>query len=84
MDGLKMKYFVLNPTKDDAYGHASRQAMRTYAKEIHSENPELAKGLTQWASDSETEKDSREVCPCGQLAEDNGWCEDCAPYVHDG
>jgi|GEM_PF-1280886 hypothetical protein len=56
MDGLKMKYFVLNPTKDDSYGHASRQAMRTYAKEIWAENPELSNDLFRWASDAETEK----------------------------
>ena len=56
MNGLIMKYFVLTPTKDDAYGHASRQAMRTYAKEIYTENPILSDDLFQWASDAETEK----------------------------
>jgi hypothetical protein len=53
--GLKMKYFVLNPTKKDAHGHASRQAMRTYADCIEKENPELAEDLRQWASNEETE-----------------------------
>ena len=46
-----MKYFVLNPTKNDNYGHASRQALRTYAKEITDENPELAEDLWKWAND---------------------------------
>lgn len=28
MDGLNMKYFVLNSTKNDAYGKASRMAIK--------------------------------------------------------
>lgn len=71
MDGLKMKYFVLNPTKDDAYGHASRQAMRAYAKCIMPENEKLAEDLFQWASDAETEsggseesKNATDTCTC--------------------
>lgn len=48
MDGLKMKYFVLNPTKRDRYGKASRQAMMAYAEAIKNYNPTLAKDLVEW------------------------------------
>ncbi len=47
-DGLKMKYFVLNPTKDDAYGKASRDALKTYAKAIREENLGLSHDLELW------------------------------------
>lgn len=64
MNGLKMKYFVLNPTKDDNYGHASREALRAYAKAIDGENHELAEDLWKWASDAETEKtDNKSIHP---------------------
>ena len=56
MDGLKMKYFVLNPTKDDHYGQASRQALRAYALSIAGVNPSLADDLRKWASDEETDR----------------------------
>lgn len=46
--GLQMKYFVLNPAKDDAYGEASRKAMLAYSAAIMQENPELATGLFDW------------------------------------
>ena len=49
MDGLKMKYFVLNPNKQDVYGTASRTAMRAYANIIKHENSELANNLVTWA-----------------------------------
>jgi hypothetical protein len=48
MDGLIMKYFVLNPTKRDAYGSASREALLKYAEVIERENQELATDLRQW------------------------------------
>ena len=48
MPGLMLKYFVLSPLKNDAYGRASRLAMITYAKEIEKENPELAEDLRKW------------------------------------
>ncbi len=48
MNGLQMKYFVLNPTKDDDYGQASRIALRAYARAIKEENPELSNGLKSW------------------------------------
>jgi len=48
MIGLIMKYFVLNPSKNDAYGYASRQAMRTYANIIRAENQELSDDLIKW------------------------------------
>lgn len=47
-NGLLMKYFVLNPTKNDAYGKASRKAMKAYAVSIFDENEGLAKDLVQW------------------------------------
>lgn len=47
-NGLLMKYFVLNPNKQDAYGKASRDAMRAYALSISSENEELALDLIKW------------------------------------
>ena len=48
MAGLVMKYFVLNPTKNDAYGRASNQAIRAYAKAIAPTNPEFANDLMNW------------------------------------
>jgi len=51
MNGLEMKYFVLNPeskhAKDD-YAQASRWAMRSYAKRIERVNPELACAIKKW------------------------------------
>jgi hypothetical protein len=46
--GLLMKYFVLNPHKDDPYGVASRAAILTYADCICDANPTLAKHLNDW------------------------------------
>jgi len=51
--GLVLKYFVLNPTKDDPYGEASRQAMRTYARIIREHNAGLAFDLRAWLDDIE-------------------------------
>ncbi len=48
MEGLKLKYFVLNPTKDDSYGEASRKALLAYANEIQGFNRELAYDLKGW------------------------------------
>jgi hypothetical protein len=52
MEGLKMKYFVLNPHSKnelDIYAEASRKAMRAYARHIKIENEELANDLIKWA-----------------------------------
>ena len=46
--GLQLKYFVLEPEKDNDYGVASRQAMSVFASVIHMENPELADDLEKW------------------------------------
>ena len=60
-----MKYFVLKPRSknyDDPYALASREAMRTYAFCIESENPELAEELHKWRikeSDLEFERMSK-------------------------
>jgi len=48
MSGLEMKYFVLNPSKNDAYGQASRDAMVKYADSIVDENPQLSLDLHDW------------------------------------
>jgi len=48
--GLHLKYFVLNPSKSNKHGLASRMAMITYANHIRYENPELAKDLIEWAN----------------------------------
>lgn len=53
MTGLKMKYFVLNPHKNNAYGEASRDALRAYAKTILHKNHKLAKDLLAWLVDIE-------------------------------
>jgi hypothetical protein len=58
MDGLKMRYFVLSPTKDDAFGEASRDAMRAYANRIRFENPVLAKDLLNWAYEIQAKIDA--------------------------
>lgn len=47
--GLIMKHFTLSPTKYDAYGMASREALRAYALSIAETNPRLAGDLTAWA-----------------------------------
>lgn len=51
MNGLQMKYFVLNPTKNDAYGLASRMAILAYATQIYSTNQQLATELRKWVTD---------------------------------
>lgn len=51
MSGLEMKYFVLNPNKNDAYGKASRRAIYHYAAEIYKENKQLAEDLCEWMDD---------------------------------
>jgi len=48
MPGLEMKYFVLNPTKDNEYGTASRKAIRVYAEHIGRFNKKLADDLADW------------------------------------
>jgi hypothetical protein len=51
MEGLKMKYFVLNPHSKhafDIYAEASRKAMRAYARHIKVDNEEFAKELMRW------------------------------------
>ena len=53
MNGLKMKYFVLRPVKDDDHAFASRMAIRAYAANIRKTNPQLAKDLNEWIEDIE-------------------------------
>ncbi len=48
MTGLEMKYFVLNPNKDDPYAVASRAAIATYADSIQGHNQQLALDLKNW------------------------------------
>ena len=51
MTGLKMKYFVLNPHKKDAFGSASRRAILEYARVIRKKNKNLAEELESWILD---------------------------------
>jgi hypothetical protein len=46
--GLMMKYFVLNPNKQDIYGEASRKAMMKYAAVIADKNKEFAEEIRNW------------------------------------
>ena len=46
--GLYMKYFVLSPTKMDAYGKASREALNAYAEAIEEHDDVLAAELRAW------------------------------------
>lgn len=50
MNGLMMKYFVLTPHKDNAYGEASKRALKTYAASIFSENEDLAMDIVKWVA----------------------------------
>lgn len=52
MDGLKMKYFILNPNSkwsEDPIARASRMAMRAFASSIEDCNIGLAEALRDWA-----------------------------------
>lgn len=48
MEGLQMKYFVLNPVKQDEYGAASCKAMLAYAEAIEQTNESLAIDIRVW------------------------------------
>ena len=48
LDGLQMKYFVLNPEGSDAYAKASRFAMRAYASSIRETNPQMCDDIRVW------------------------------------
>jgi len=54
MNGLFMKYFVLEPNKNDAYGEASRNAMSEYAASIAKENSGLSDDLLKWVHEINT------------------------------
>ena len=54
MNGLFMKYFVLEPNKNDAYGEASRNAMTEYATSIAKENPGLSDDILKWVHEINT------------------------------
>lgn len=48
-EGLRLKYFVLNPTSSDkGYAWASCQAMREFVLNISIDNPSLAQDLFEW------------------------------------
>ena len=51
--GLQLNYFVLTPTKDSAFGFASRAALRHYADCIEMTDRELAKDLNRWVDNIE-------------------------------
>jgi hypothetical protein len=48
MEGLLMKYFVVNPNKRDWHGDASRAAIRAYAASVEAANPLLSSDLKAW------------------------------------
>lgn len=54
---LELKYFVLTPTKDNAFGEASRKAIKTFADAIqaYDENTymDFAYELRQWMTTCE-------------------------------
>ena len=54
MTGLEMRYFVLNPLKHNDYGTASRKAIRAYAQQIETVNPQLATELNNWVDNIQT------------------------------
>jgi len=54
--GLLLKHFVLSPTKDGAYGEASRTGARAYAEAIQPTNPILAAELLEWLRTIEEER----------------------------
>jgi hypothetical protein len=57
MDGLKLKYFVLNPSSSDkAYAKASRVAIKAFARAIRPGNPALADDLESWAGKPKASK----------------------------
>ena len=66
--GLFLKYFDLNPSKDDAYGQASRDAVMRYAQSIETTNALLAQELVSWLRDIEEEASSKwyECDECGR------------------
>lgn len=52
MEGLKLKYFVLNPSSstDVAHAQASRLAILAYAESIEATNFDLAQELRNWVN----------------------------------
>ncbi|KKL15420.1 hypothetical protein LCGC14_2505750, partial [marine sediment metagenome] len=57
MIGLFLKYFVLNPTKNDSHGRASRAAIQTYADWIGRENKQFSDELVAWIDKLEEEEE---------------------------
>lgn len=51
---------MLDPTKNDNYGLASREALLAYATHIESRNPKLAEDLRRWVGDIYKELDKEE------------------------
>lgn len=63
MAGLQLKYFVLNPSKNNEFGEASREAMITYADSIKETEPELAEDLLNWVDTALEDLDiSASIC----------------------
>ena len=53
MERLEMKYFVLNPHKDNLFGVASRKAILRYAEIIQHVHPKFATDLRKWIEEVE-------------------------------
>lgn len=55
MNGLKLKYFVLNPfSSDKAFAVASQEAIIVFAESIKETNPQLAEDLIGWINYGDT------------------------------
>jgi len=57
---LKLKYFVLSPTKDDPYGEASRFALYEYAKAISHVDTKLSDDILEWLNSIQLKLDESE------------------------
>lgn len=55
MNGLKLKYFVLNPfSSDKSFAEASQEAILRFAEIIKETNPQLAEDLIGWVNFGDT------------------------------
>ncbi len=61
MNGLEDKYFILTPTKDSPYGHASRIAIQEYARFIQDHNTALYNDLLNWLTDIDSKLSEKEL-----------------------
>lgn len=80
---LKLKYFVLSPTKDDPYGEASRRALKEYRDKIWSHDPELAADIAAWLIEiRKSIADHGVCCYCGYDGEEETECKPSPDNIH--